>query len=104
MVFSTVLLAPVLLLFTGCSSEPSEADMKKAYEAKLAQIKAIPNSNSDLKLYSVKKVACAKAEGNPGYNCDVEVDAENFKVRAKNTLKARFVKGDDGWVVIEENR
>lgn len=98
-----VLLAASLLLFTGCAGEPNEADMKKAYETKAAQIKAMPN-NSNPKIYSVKKLACAKAEGSPGYNCDVEVDAENFKVRAQNTLKVRFVKSDDGWVVAEERR
>jgi outer membrane biogenesis lipoprotein LolB len=99
-----VLLAAALLLLTGCSVEPSEADIKKAFETELSQIKGV-QANLAPKLHGLKKLSCTKAEGNPGYNCDVELDVENFLgQRQKNAVKVRFVKSDDGWVAIEERR
>ena len=95
-----VWLASVLL--AGCSAEPSEADMKKAFEAEFSQAKATVGLAP--KFYGLKKLGCAKAESNPGYNCDVELDLEVFNTRAKNAVKVRFVKGDDGWVPIKEQR
>lgn len=69
-------------------------------------------SNVDLNLdldrelgkISVKKLACAKAEGNPGYNCDVEMSraGEGGAGPQKSAVKGRFVKGEDGWVMMDE--
>lgn len=111
-----------ILLLNGCGGEPSEADLDKAVkkfaENQLAQtqakIKRFGNNpmtqdlakgfEVDLSKVRVKKLACAKAEGNPGYNCDVEVSAagEGALNPQKSTVKGRFVKSDDGWALIEE--
>jgi|CXWL01.1.fsa_nt_gi Tfp pilus assembly protein PilE len=113
----TIAMAGVL---AGCSGEPSEADLEKSVkkhtETQLAQAQAVmkqfgQNSMAkdfatDMSKVSVKKLACAKAEGNPGYNCDVEVSrsGEGATPGQKAAVKARFVKADDGWVLIEEKR
>ena len=57
---------------------------------------------SELSKISVKKLACAKAEGNPGYNCDVEMSrpGEGSAGPQKSPMKGRFVKSDDGWVMM----
>ena len=56
----------------------------------------------ELSKISVKKLACAKAEGNPGYNCDVEMSrpGEGGADPQKSPMKGRFVKSDDGWVMM----
>jgi hypothetical protein len=54
----------------------------------------------NITLHAVKKIGCAPAQGDPGYNCDVEVDATlPLAGRTKNVTKIRFTKGSDGWVV-----
>ncbi|MEC4889190.1 MAG: hypothetical protein RI101_03940 [Nitrospira sp.] len=120
-----VSLAGVLI---GCSGEPSEADLEKAVkviakaelektQALMKQLESDPlmksltkgstaNRNLDLDdelgKISVKKLACAKAEGNPGYNCDVEMSrlGEGGAGPQKSPMKGRFVKSDDGWVMM----
>ena len=91
-------------VLTGCSVEPSEADIKKAIEREFSQGEGMAGGLAP-KLHGLKKLGCAKAASNPGYNCDVELDLEApFIGRQKSALKVRFVKGDDGWVGIRENR
>ena len=99
MLFSLTLFA-LGVWFTGCSAEPSESDITKTYEKKVSEMPAVLAP----KLYGIKKLGCAKAEGNRGYNCDLQVDAEVFGQRNKNGVKVRFVKADDGWVLMEETR
>lgn len=113
-------------VLTGCSGEPSEADLEKAVKviakAELEKTQALMKQlgsnpltksmmkgenvevdlESELSKISVKKLACAKAEGNPGYNCDVEMSrpGEGGAGPQKSPMKGRFVKSDDGWVMM----
>ncbi|MDX1698894.1 MAG: hypothetical protein R3308_11430, partial [Thiohalobacterales bacterium] len=54
-------------------------------------------------LHALTRLGCKEAEHNSGYNCDVEVDMSvPFLGRSTQTHTRRFVKADDGWVVIED--
>lgn len=93
----TIAMAGVL---AGCSSEPSEADIRKAYEAKFAEAGKLAGGLAP-KFHGLKKLACAKSEGASGYNCDVEMDVEMLGMRQKNAGNVRLVKGDDGWILMQ---
>lgn len=105
-----------LLLFTiGCSGEPSEADIRAAFERDIAESseslnktaqmfggagKAFTDMLGQAEIHSVKKIGCVEATDAPGYVCDVEVDMTvPLTGRKKDMTQARFVKGPDGWVV-----
>lgn len=49
-------------------------------------------------------LACAKAGGAAGYHGDVELDADMMGMRQKTAAIIRLLKGNDGWVDIEEKR
>ncbi len=99
----SLMIVPLCLL-AGCAGEPSEADIRKAYEAKFAEANKLAGGFGVPKLHGLKKLACAKSEGASGYNCDVEMDVEVLGMRQKNAGNVRLVKGDAGWVDIEEKR
>lgn len=102
---SFVLTIALAGLLTGCSSEPSEADIRKAYEAKFAEAVKLAGGGLGVpKLHGLKKLACAKSEGAAGYHCDVELDVEVLRMRQKSAGSVRLVKGDAGLVDIEEKR
>lgn len=95
----TIAMAGVL---AGCSSEPSEADIRKAYEAKFAEAVKLAGGGLGVpKLHGLKKLACAKSEGTSGYHCDVEMDVEMLGMRQKNAGNVRLVKGDAGWILMQ---
>lgn len=53
-------------------------------------------------VHEAKKVGCASAEGATGFNCDVELDVSApFVGRAQKVATIRFVKGNEGWQVVE---
>ena len=110
-------LLAVSLLTVGCSGEPSEADIRAAFEkdvAKTAQSldqagkmfggvgKSFTDSLGKTELHAVKKIGCAEAKEAPGFVCDVEVDMTvPIAGRSKEMTTVRFVKGPDGWVVVQ---
>ncbi|MEQ1846927.1 MAG: hypothetical protein ABL983_15280 [Nitrospira sp.] len=49
-------------------------------------------------------LACAKAGGAAGSHGDVELDADMMGMRQKTAAIIRLLKGNDGWVDIEEKR
>lgn len=97
--------AILLLVLGGCSSEPSADDIEKALKANTEQAvqkaKSLGMENMfNITLHAVKKLGCSPAQGEAGYNCDVEMDATlPLAGRTKNVAKVRLVKGSDGWVV-----
>lgn len=102
-------IAPALLAMlalAGCSGEPTGGDIEKAVkasaEATNQQLKQIGGdllpASAQTQVHEVKKIGCAKAEGEAGFNCDVEVDmTAPLMGRSKQMQKLRFVKADDGW-------
>lgn len=100
----------IALSLAGCSSGPSEGDIGKVVKAEIEKSNhqfdniagGMMKGKMQTELHSVKKIGCKEAEGSPGYNCDVEIDATAPMVgRHKETAKIRFVKGDDGWKITQ---
>jgi hypothetical protein len=104
----------IAIALSGCSREPSSADIEKAIRAYLAhenqQAKNyggfIGSMVADMvpKIYGIRKIGCAPAQGSSGYNCDVEIDASREfpgRGRSKNVAKFRFIKGSDGWLIAQ---
>jgi outer membrane murein-binding lipoprotein Lpp len=97
------------LALTGCSGEPSSSDIEKAVKANIDQVnKQMQEMGGPLgnkmqtEVHEIKKIGCAKAEDNAGYNCDVEMDMTAPMIgRNKSVGKLRLVKGSDGWVVTQ---
>lgn len=108
-------IAVASLILTACGGEPSSADIKAAFDQANAEAnkaaKAMAGGSNvaqkmaqsmQTKIHDAKKIACKKAEGNPGYRCDFELDIEApFVGRTKQAGSARFVKGDSGWQALQ---
>ena len=102
---------PLCLLLIACSGEPTEVDIRQVYEAEIAKSneqmvrmggEQAANLLGKSELHALTRLGCKEAEHNSGYNCDVEVDMSvPFLGRSTQTHTRRFVKADDGWVVIE---
>ena len=105
-------LVPVSLFIAGCSGEPSEADIRAVYEAEIARSneqminlggEQAANLLGKSELHSITKLACKEADQTSGYNCDVEVDMSvPLLGRSTQMRTRRFVKSDNGWVVIDQ--
>ena len=101
----------VSVLIAGCSGEPSEADIRAVYEAEIAKTneqminlggEQAANLLGKSELHSITKLACKEADQTSGYNCDVEVDMSvPLLGRSTQMRTRRFVKSDNGWVVID---
>jgi len=110
------LLAALALLAAGCSGEPSDADIRSALEKDMAKTAQSINKTTQMfggagkalsemmktEIHAVKKIGCVESKDSPGYVCDFEVDmTAPVTGRGKETAKARFVKGPEGWVVVK---
>jgi len=105
-----LLVMSLSMLMVGCAGEPSEQDIHKAYAAEIEQGRAQVDGEDGeqlaelleaTELHSVKKLGCRKAELNSGYICDVKVDmTAPLLGRVEYKRSERFVKNEDGWVVI----
>lgn len=111
----SAILVTLLLVTFGCSGEPSEADIRSAFERDITKGsqslnetaqkfgnagKALTDMLGKTEIHSVKKIGCIAAKDAPGFVCDVEVDMTSpLAGRKKDMTSARFVKGPDGWVV-----
>ncbi len=83
----------LLTLLTGCSSGPSESDIRQALQKTYAQATAA--TGVKMEIVSLKKLGCAESGG--GYMCDFELSLKGPLGAQTATTKARFVKGSDGW-------
>jgi len=93
----------------ACGGEPSEADMKSAmdqtfggFNEKLDDVGKLIGKDLSTKVKAMKKLGCAKAEGNPGYRCDFEMTLNGPLGEQTQKASARFVKGDTGWAALEK--
>jgi hypothetical protein len=98
-------------LYAAEATEPSEAELLKAYAADIASIQSnlpgmpkdyTPPENMTYRVHAVKKLACEKALGKPGYVCDSLLD-ETYPMqkRSKNMHEDRFIMtSDKSWMVI----
>jgi hypothetical protein len=93
----------------ACGGEPSEADMKSAMEQifkgineELDGVGKVVGKDLTTKVQAMKKLGCAKAEGNPGYRCDFTMTITGPMGELSQKASGRFVKSDSGWTVLEK--
>jgi hypothetical protein len=93
----------------ACGGEPSESDLKAAMEQtfgginqELGNVGKMIGKDLTTKVQAMKKLGCAKAEGNPGYRCDFEMTISGPLGEQTQKASGRFVKGDKGWAVFEK--
>ncbi len=85
----------LLAALAGCSSSPSESDVRAALTKQAeASGMGMISQNYKQEIAKAKLVGCAKAEAG-GYKCDVAN-------AAGAVANARFVKADGGWAVVNE--
>jgi len=89
-------------LIVGCSSGPSEGDIRAALEKESDALASfVGGKNKDRmkpQVHSVKIIGCKEADDSTGFYCDYELDmsAPMFG-RHKGPTRDLFVKADDGW-------
>ena len=87
-----------VLVLSGCSSGPSDADIKAVVEKAMASNPIM----KDMVTVETKKVGCAKEDKSSAYVCDVQVKSTTkvFGQEIKNEAvqKMRLIKTDDGWM------
>ena len=91
-----------MLLLAGCSSGPSDEDIRAALQPQLDALNQIAAGTGErAELHSVKSLGCEKAKEGQGFICDVEADISRPMLgRAKTVSQARFIKTDDGWRMV----
>jgi hypothetical protein len=100
----TLLLILTLLMCTGCSTEPSEADLVKATHIQYDDFNSYTQKlmgrvapESQFTVHSVKKINCKLTEPN-GYSCDVEVDITAPGIgRYKSVKNIQLTAVESGW-------
>lgn len=111
----TCLLAVVVL--AGCSREPSEQELRQAYEQSLAEANQlavkIGGDRMKIGLQDFKKLSCktsdaaADPQNSPQpneYQCDIQVKLDLPLVGASTQNGSMtVVKHDRGWVVLSNN-
>jgi hypothetical protein len=96
-----------LVLLAACSAGPSEGDIKDALDRATAQAnelttKMVGKAGAGMRteVLSVRKIGCK--EDGTGYRCDIEMRVKApFVGEQTGTRSARFVKGSDGWTVVQ---
>ena len=102
----SLLLILILLICTGCSTEPSEADLTEAAHVQYADFNSRTNSmtggassNSQFVVHSVKKISCTPL-GSNGYSCDAEIDLTEALLGRHKTIKTIKLNAvDSGWEI-----
>ena len=101
-------IAAMLLQLTGCSGEPSEAEMQSVFQGEFDNAMTDFKNLGDIgvqmakkvpEFVSVEKKGCT-ARKPTGYTCDVlvEVKPVNSDQTSKTPMTISFVKGESGWV------
>lgn len=98
------------LALAACANEPSEADLRVAFESSVAKSQAMASAMAgsrdvagvgnwmQAELHGLRKLGCARAKGAGGFVCDVELDMTvPFVGRTRHVGTVRMVKGTEGW-------
>lgn len=106
LILVTILFA-VLSFTVGCSSEPSEAEMKTAIANSVKQTVQsagqLGQMFGKLEVHALKKIGCKEASESTGFYCDYEIDVTvPIYGRQKGPANGLFVKGKDGWMVMDK--
>jgi len=103
-------LCGITLLIAGCSSGPSDSEMKAALQKTAdATIAAVMGTGAEaqkmgdmakVEYKAVKGLGC-KSDGDKSYRCDVQMEVSSIAGVQSNTQSIRFVKTDSGWVPVQ---
>jgi hypothetical protein len=105
-----LLLVLVSIVLSGCSREPSAGDVDKVVRSEFEQVNTMFRQIGGnlfgeaalTQIHEVKKLGCASAKDDAGYNCDVEIDMSAPLVgRSKSVASLRFIETDEGWRIVE---
>lgn len=83
----------LLMALSGCSSGPSESDIRAALVKQTEGLGAVTGINYKDAFAKIKLVGCAKAELG-SYKCDIAGE--------RGVVSGRFVKSDGVWVAVNE--
>jgi outer membrane lipoprotein-sorting protein len=94
------------VLLLGCSSEPSEADIKAAVQAQYDAVNSLSGMFGMKKdianLTSVEKVGCSSVRDKV-FRCDVVVTGGNaITGEGKSTASLLLMKTKEGWAEVEQ--
>jgi hypothetical protein len=98
-------IAAMALHLTGCSGEPSEAEMRAIFKGEFDAAKNMGGMVGQMmaktvpEFVSLEKKGCT-ARKPTGYTCDVllELKPVNSDQTRKNPMTISFVEGESGWV------
>lgn len=98
-------------LLAACAAEPSEAEIKAAFDREqAATVNAMrglfgqtgadvtTQMQSQFGVQSVRKIGC-KSDGDNASLCDLELEVRGLGGLQKTTQQLRFVKGSEGWML-----
>jgi hypothetical protein len=94
-------------LASACSSEPSAKDIRAAMEqqaeAANQQVGQMLGGSMKVEYHDVEKLGCEPTGQDNAYLCDVKVDVTAPVVgRQQQSGRVRMVKGDDGWIAMQQ--
>ncbi|TEU28575.1 hypothetical protein [Alkanindiges illinoisensis] len=120
--FLTIISLTTAILLTGCSREPTEPELRQAYEKSLAEANQlavkIGGDRMKIGLQDFKKLSCEQPEASANqnnqsqqesnntkqYRCDIQVKLD-LPLVGPSTQNGTMtvVKHDRGWVVLSNN-
>lgn len=120
--FLTIISLTTAILLTGCSREPTEPELRQAYEESLAEANQlavkIGGDRMKIGLQDFKKLSCERPEASADqknqsqqesnntkqYRCDIQVKLD-LPLVGPSTQNGTMtvVKHDRGWVVLSNN-
>ena len=120
--FLTIISLTTAILLTGCSHEPTEPELRQAYEESLAEANQlavkIGGDRMKIGLQDFKKLSCEQPEASANQNNQSQQESNNTKqyrcdIQVKLDLplvgpstqngSMTVVKHDRGWVVLSNN-
>jgi len=110
--FSGIIIVILGVALTGCSGEPTEAELKKVLQSEMDRAnelaKTMLGSEAGAEvattIHSLDKLKCKQSEvdGKQEYRCRVEMDITYPPAkRQKRKASIRMVKEDKGWMIVK---
>lgn len=97
-VYRVACVGAISIALSGCSGEPSVADMKQAVAGSPLMTALAQMGSRNIAALEVDKGGCAAASGAPGFVCDLRVGYRvNGQVQYGAWGKGRFFKADGAW-------
>jgi len=110
--FTGIIIVLLGMTLTGCSGEPTEAELKKVLQSEmdganeLAQTMLGKEAGAEVAttIHALDKLSCKQSEvdGTQEYRCKVEMDITYPPAkRQKRKASIRMVKEDNGWMIVK---